>query len=446
MIISQCINDITLKSPQTGNFLTENMVRFFKKFLKISFINSRLVFFYLDICSRAMRQNLSKRRRFTHRINYYSKTNRETADLVFEKFENPTYGMLTEIHRDFSIPIQTVSDWYKQYQNDPEWRPYLGKYHGLHHRIFTDAEEESIKNYIMENFVKPGKLFTNADFRDIAMNAFLEKHKDSETIPDFQISNQFIDDFKERNHIASRLAHPKRRSDNDPQRDIEWEKSIKNLLNDFPRDRILNCDETSWQVFPNSLKTWAEKGSQNVQIQINGNVKESVTALATIAADGTKCPLFLIAKGLTERCEESQLGDTSYHFRTHSANGWSTTDTFQEYLHFISDLYHGQPLHLLLDLHSSHRSNEIKKLAAELNITLHYIPAGQTDKYQPLDRKVFGALKATARHLIRERLSENSEFQFTKQNSVSDLICSWEQLTVDTVLDSWDFYEMEIEL
>lgn len=40
------------------------------------------------------------------------------------------------------------------------------------------------------------------------MNSFIEKHND-ETMPYFQISNQFIKDFIERNYISSRCAHPK---------------------------------------------------------------------------------------------------------------------------------------------------------------------------------------------------------------------------------------------
>ena len=92
--------------------------------------------------------------------------------------------------------------------------------------------------------------------------------------------------------------------------------------------------------------------------------------------------------------------------------------------------------HLLFDLHLSHSSTEILNLAAELNITLHYIPAGQTDNYQPLDRGIFGPLKATARHLIRNRLSENSEIKIDKKDSVSDLIFSWEHLNNDIILNS----------
>ena len=48
------------------------------------------------------------------------------------------------------------------------------------------------------------------------MNDFLEKHKDEELSPGFQIFNHVINDFKERNRIYSRTAHPKRRFYADP--------------------------------------------------------------------------------------------------------------------------------------------------------------------------------------------------------------------------------------
>ena len=41
-------------------------------------------------------------------------------------------------------------------------------------------------------------------------------------------------------------------------------------------------------------------------------------------------------------------------------------------------------------------------LLNELNLQLHFIPAGMTDKLQPLDRNCFGALKDTACRLFRE--------------------------------------------
>ena len=45
------------------------------------------------------------------------------------------------------------------------------------------------------------------------MNSFLEKHNDEEVSPEFKIFNDVINDFKERNRIYSRTAHPKPRFD-----------------------------------------------------------------------------------------------------------------------------------------------------------------------------------------------------------------------------------------
>ena len=101
---------------------------------------------------------------------------------------------------------------------------------------------------------------------------------------------------------------------------------------------------------------------------------------------------------------------------------------------------------MLLDLHSSHRGDEVKEVAKSLNIDLHYIPAGQTDIYQPLDRNYFGSVKATGRDQFRKRFRDNPNVKFTEKDAVQDLIYSWEHLSVDTILDAWDIYDFgEIE-
>ena len=42
---------------------------------------------------------------------------------------------------------------------------------------------------------------------------------------------------------------------------------------------------------------------------------------------------------------------------------------------------------------------------------------------------------------------ENPDFKFSKQDAVQDLIYAWEHLSVDTILDAWDIYNLDqIEL
>lgn len=112
-----------------------------------------------------------------------------------------------------------------------------------------------MSNFIQGNYHNSGKLFTYVDFRNFAVKAFLEKHKNEEAKSIFKRFDHFIGDFKEKAHISSRTAHPKRGSAADlKKRNIHSEQGIEHLLSTFPRDRILNCNETSWHVFSNSLK------------------------------------------------------------------------------------------------------------------------------------------------------------------------------------------------
>jgi hypothetical protein len=48
--------------------------------------------------------------------------------------------------------------------------------------MFTDAEERGISDYIANNYISAGCLFTNATFCEIAVQAYLEKRQRNEDI------------------------------------------------------------------------------------------------------------------------------------------------------------------------------------------------------------------------------------------------------------------------
>jgi hypothetical protein len=80
-------------------------------------------------------------------------------------------------------------------------------------------------------------------------------------------------------------------------------------------------------------------------------------------------------------------------------DGWSTGLTMLHDLDWLRS-YDGHidvPIELVLDISKADTCDLVKERARELNISMHLIPAGGTDLYQPLDLVVFGALKATAR-------------------------------------------------
>jgi hypothetical protein len=274
------------------------------------------------------------------------------------------------------------------------------------------------------------------------MQAFLTKYQNAEHIPEFTCSNGFIEDFKERNRFRSRRAHYKRRPTTDPAIAAAGIDEIQQLIATAPDlDRVVNCDETCWRVYPNALKTWAPCGSDNVQVTIGGNDKDSFTALCSITAARRKLPMVMIAKGKTTRAEHSQLGDVEPHVAMHSESGWITVEGFQEYLTLLKQEFPGDdPIFLILDCYSVHRTREVQDRALELRIIIKMIPGGMTDSLQPLDRAVFGVMKATARRMYRMYRMHTADAdrpRLRTLEAVQFLTHAWEQVSPHVLDDAW---------
>jgi hypothetical protein len=136
--------------------------------------------------------------------------------------------------------MQRLYAWKKSWQKNLDWRPWHFAVRGLHHRIFTDQEEQALTDYITDNHLVTGTLFTNDSFRELAIQAFLEKDPGDDPTQ-FACSDDFIVDFKSRNGFSSRLAHLKRRpASNDFDR-IDWLQTAMNLLLEVKNNiRIIN--------------------------------------------------------------------------------------------------------------------------------------------------------------------------------------------------------------
>ena len=80
---------------------------------------------------------------------------------------------------------------------------------------------------------------------------------------------------------------------------------VVELLTIVPKQRILNCDETGWKLFPPGILTWAETGHYNITREGKVEEKAQITAIATVTAAYTKLPLMFVAQGKTATVEES---------------------------------------------------------------------------------------------------------------------------------------------
>ena len=186
---------------------------------------------------------------------------------------------------------------------------------------------------------------------------------------------------------------------------------------------------------------------------------------------GEKLPLLIVARGKTCQCEKSQLGfsnpmveenhhpcTTTIHYTTHSLSGWMTTGMFAQYLsmlryyipydkHYPTDSIENK-IFLICDSFHAHHTPVVRAEAERLHIKIVPIPEGCTDKYQPLDLKIFGCLKQGARayisqenvKIIANSINTNTTpviIEPTKQDSIRLLLELWDNLSSAIIHEAW---------
>ena len=73
------------------------------------------------------------------------------------------------------------------------------------------------------------------------------------------------------------------------------------------------------------------------------------------------------------------------------------------------------------------------------NIKFLFIPAGATGEAQPLDRKVFGALKSKGKSKWIHFYNKNNGKSPNMAESTKMLLESWKELSEELIRDSWNF-------
>jgi hypothetical protein len=306
------------------------------------------------------------------------------------------YGALTIISRDTGIPTSTLQDWRTQRrsENGSTWFP-LAIGHP-NRRIFTDAIEDAISDHLEKNLIDPGLGATRLDVKQLAINAYGSLPNESIRFERFSASPHYIGDFLERYDLKLRTPHEDRRPDVSEDAVARFLERYNSMQNDYPPDKVYNFDETCWRrILPRCVL--AKKGTETVKLRCKQNTKESVTAFATVSLSGEKLPLWVIAKGESDRSLTKYGRHTNLLLKT-SENGWSNKILMLEYLQWLHIWAGEVPIMLVMDCFSAHTCDEVRAYAEELDIELLFVPAGGTAEYQPLDRRIFGELKSRASH------------------------------------------------
>jgi hypothetical protein len=119
-----------------------------------------------------------------------------------------------------------------------------------------------------------------------------------------------------------------------------------------------------------------------------------------------------------------------------------TQPVFIEYLSFLRETIPTRPMCLVLDHYPTHFTTESENAAARLGIKLVKVPKGATGIWQPLDRRVYGAMKSKARARWARLFAQPNIPRATKALAAESALQCWKELTNDLILSAWEFDEV----
>ena len=361
------------------------------------------------------------------------------------------YGELTVASEYWHIADSTISRWRKNLESDPKWRP-SSKHYGQHRRIFTDEEEGELIAGIQSEYLDQGLFYSDQDFKADVTQFFRKKIEteiqkaergeiSSYVVPNFRCSPTFIQDFRHRWKKSLRRPNFKRRPKISMDQVAVFQNRVTEAIKRYSDEYVFNMDETNFRLVNNKFMTWAVKGVKTVNCRITNDLKEGVTVLATVSKARAKLPLMVLGKGKTDRCLKSYSFDRNT-WTYHSPSGWTTETVMLHYLEVLHE-HVNHPCALVLDTYAAHRTASVRARAQELGIDLIFIPPGATDLYQPLDRKIFGCLKAYAKRLWRQHYILHKGDRITRKEIAVHITEAWSCVTPLCIESAWSIYDGE---
>jgi hypothetical protein len=72
---------------------------------------------------------------------------------------------------------------------------------------------------------------------------------------------------------------------------------------------------------------------------------------------------------------------------------------------------------------------------------LKLIPSGMTDRWQPLDSRIFGSLKRRATALFDQEWMRDPDTELMTETAIELLLQAWRAITQEEVLNAWNKLE-----
>ena len=353
---------------------------------------------------------------------------------------------ISNVAKAANLPYNTVNQWYHKWEVDNGYYP--GKLYGKHKRLFTDDQELAIADFIRINYIIPGFIVKRKHLRR-QLHEFWVSYdpRIRSRISKVRVSHHFLKDFCKRHHFSFRRMRKKKRSEVSEEEVSNYAREYMEIIQEYPMNRILNGDETPWNIVFNRGDVLAETGTESVNAQMTEDYRKSFTAFCTISANGDRLPPLFLAQGSTNACHQQFAGmsseETKYEIY-HSPGGNTNEDVMLYYLELVSKWMNNEKCALIIDRYSAHRTEKIFAKARSLEIRLVFIPTSATDIYQPLDRRVFGALKSAGASVVDDVVFETNASP-TKAEAADFFVSCWYSLSRATICSGWDLAENDQE-
>jgi len=259
-------------------------------------------------------------------------------------------------------------------------------------------------------------------------------------IKNFTASMSWVCGFMKRFDLVFKCAHYERRGAIEENWVDCFLTQVAKAIAHYGVDKVLNMDETHVMIDNFSNKVISHKGQKSITMYSNHcNETDGFTAIATCSAT-QKYPLIVVAKGKTDRCTAKfKIGGNVHCNFFQSSNGWTNVSIMEQYLKWISFVMKAERFALIVDCFKAHINEKVKKLAENLGIELIIVPACGTGIYQPLDRKIFGIVKAKLRSAenqksIRELKDEQSRYNIICQQMEK----AWKEVSYKALQSAWN--------
>ena len=203
---------------------------------------------------------------------------------------------------------------------------------------------------------------------------------------------------------------------------------------------VLNCDETSARSVTPAYTVWKHQDDPTPIIASTQSDKYGITMLATVTASGRKLPLTVFVAGKTDRsCKKfSSIITDAVFIETGVKSGWCNDNAFLRYLIVVILEYSGGlPVVLVFDKFPPHITPFVKESAADLNIHIVEVPAGQTGELQPLDVGVFGPIKQIVKKMWTSEHKHALEGVDSPQSTISRHITAFNAISAQTIRKAW---------